>query len=185
MRVENLSAVILSLLLGCAIGQLIGLEGKINRIATASAERLLGGKDKVDDAYLAQVSAALVLFCCGGTGWFGSLNEGLTGDGSILITKSFLDGVTACIFGAILGKIVPALCIPQLVIYMALFLLSSFIEPYMTDIMIADFSAIGGIVTLVAGLRLAGMKRDIKGLDLLPSLIIVFFVSALWTRFMA
>lgn len=79
-RVENLSAVILSLLLGCAIGQLIGLEGKINRIATASAERLLGGKDKVDDAYLAQVSAALVLFCCGGTGWFGSLNEGLTGD---------------------------------------------------------------------------------------------------------
>lgn len=55
----------------------------------------------------------------------------------------------------------------------------------MTDIMIADFSAIGGIVTLVAGLRLAGMKRDIKGLDLLPSLIIVFFVSALWTRFMA
>lgn len=184
-RVENLSAVILSLLLGCAIGQLIGLEGKINRIATASAERLLGGKDKVDDAYLAQVSAALVLFCCGGTGWFGSLNEGLTGDGSILITKSFLDGVTACIFGAILGKIVPALCIPQLVIYMALFLLSSFIEPYMTDIMIADFSAIGGIVTLVAGLRLAGMKRDIKGLDLLPSLIIVFFISALWTRFMA
>lgn len=68
---------------------------------------------------------------------------------------------------------------------MALFLLSSFIESYMTDTMIADFSAISGIVTLVAGLRLAGMKRDIKGLDLLPSLIIVFFVSALWTRFMA
>lgn len=77
-RVENLSAVILSLLLGCAIGQLIDLEGKVNRIATASAERLLGGKDKADDAYLAQVSAALVLFCCGGTGCFGSLNEGLT-----------------------------------------------------------------------------------------------------------
>ena len=129
-RGENLSAVILSLLLGCAIGQLVNLEGKINRIATLSTEKLLGGKGEIDDAYLAQVSAALVLFCCGGTGWFGSLNEGLTGDGSILITKSFLDGVTACIFAAILGKIVPALCIPQLVIYMALFLLSSFIEPF-------------------------------------------------------
>lgn len=110
--------------------KLVNLEGKINRIATLSTEKLLGGKGEIDDAYLAQVSAALVLFCCGGTGWFGSLNEGLTGDGSILITKSFLDGVTACIFAAILGKIVPALCIPQLVIYMALFLLSSFIEPF-------------------------------------------------------
>ena len=45
-RGENLSAVILSLLLGCAIGQLVNLEGKINRIATLSTEKLLGGKER-------------------------------------------------------------------------------------------------------------------------------------------
>ena len=47
--------------------------------------------------------------------------------------------------------------------------------------MIADFSAVGGIVTLVAGLRLCGIKEDIKGLNLLPGLILAFFVSAAWT----
>ena len=74
-----------------------------------------------DEQFLAQVSAVVILFCCGGTGWYGALNEGLTGDGSILITKSILDFVTACIFGSILGKIVPMLCIPQAIIYGALY----------------------------------------------------------------
>ena len=47
--------------------------------------------------------------------------------------------------------------------------------------MIADFSAAGGIITLCAGLRLTGIKRDLKVLNLLPALILVFFVSAAWT----
>lgn len=49
------------------------------------------------------------------------------------------------------------------------------------DTVIADFSAVGGIVTLVAGLRLCKIKEDIKGLNLLPGLILAFFVSAAWT----
>ena len=83
-----------------------------------------------DEQFLAQVSAVVILFCCGGTGWYGALNEGLTGDGSILITKSILDFVTACIFGSILGKIVPMLCIPQAIIYGALVLVSGAVLYY-------------------------------------------------------
>lgn len=180
MRQHTLSAVVLAVILGCVIGELIHLEGLINGGVQKAVGRLMKGTH-ADEAFLIQVSAVVVLFCCGGTGWYGALNEGLTGDGAILITKSILDFVTAVIFGSILGKIVPLLCVPQAVVYALLFLISGLVEPYITPEMIADFSAAGGIITLCAGLRLSGMKRDIKVLNLLPALILVFFVSAAWT----
>ena len=179
LRGKNLSAVILALLLGACAGELLRLEDRINRAASAVTARLMGGG--ADELYLAQVSAALILFCCGGTGWFGALNEGLTGDGGILVTKAILDCVTACIFAALLGKIIPCLCLPQLCVYLILFGVGRLVQGAITDTMIADFSAVGGIVTLVAGLRLCRIKEDIKGLNLLPGLILAFFVSAAWT----
>ena len=143
-------------------------------------DKLMNGA-AADEQFLAQVSAVVILFCCGGTGWYGALNEGLTGDGSILITKSILDFVTACIFGSILGKIVPMLCIPQAIIYGALFLVSGAVQSFITPDIIADFSATGGIITLCAGLSLAGIKKDLKVLNLLPSLILIFLISSAWT----
>jgi len=180
MRHKNLSAVVLSVILGCITGELLQLEAGINNGVTALVGKLMKGTS-ADEAFLIQVSAVVVLFCCGGTGWYGALNEGITGDGSILITKAILDCVTAVIFASLLGKIVPAMCIPQALVYACLFLVSGLVAPYITDTMLADFSAAGGIITLCAGLRLTGIKRDIKVLNLLPALILVFFVSAAWT----
>lgn len=184
LRVVNLSAAVLALLAGACVGQALNLEQRVNAGANAVMGKLLGSS-QADEGQLAQISAALVLFCCGGTGWFGALNEGLTGDGSILVTKAILDGVTACIFAALLGKIIPCLALPQLGVYLMLFFASGLVAPFITDTMIADFSAVGGIITLVAGMRLGGIKRDIPVLNLLPGLILAFFFSAAWTAFVA
>ena len=180
MRQHTLSAVVLSVILGCIVGEVLHLEGLINKGVTHVVESFMKGTD-ANEAFLIQVSAVVILFCFGGTGWYGALNEGLTGDGSILITKSILDCVTAVIFGSLLGKIVPVLCIPQAIVYACLFLVSGLVQRFITPDMIADFSAAGGIIKLCAGLRLTGIKRDIKVLNLLPALILVFFVSAGWT----
>lgn len=179
LRVKNLSVVVLSLLLGGCIGELLHLEDRVNQTASAVTSRLVGGG--TDNVYLAQVSAVLILFCFGGTGWYGALNEGITGDSNILITKAILDCFAACIFAAVLGKIVPCLCLPQLCVYLSLFGVAHVVQGAITDVMIADFSAVGGIVTFVAGLRLCKIKEDIKGLNLLPGLILAFFVSNAWT----
>jgi uncharacterized membrane protein YqgA involved in biofilm formation len=112
MRQHTLSAVVLAVILGCILGELIHLEALINKGVTTVVGKLIHGTN-ADENFLVQVSAVVILFCCGGTGWYGALNEGLTGDGSILITKAILDCVTAIIFGSLLGKIVPMLCVPQ------------------------------------------------------------------------
>ncbi len=181
-RQHTLSAVVLSVIMGCIIGELLHLETLINKGVTKVVGTMTQGTH-ADEAFLIQVSAVVILFCFGGTGWYGALNEGLTGDGSILITKSILDCVTAVIFGSLLGKIVPLLCVPQAIVYALLFLVSGLVQPYITPDMISDFSAAGGIITLCAGFRLTGIKRDIKVLNLLPALILVFFISAGWKAF--
>ena len=181
LKVKNLSAVVLTLVIGGILGELLMLDDRIRRLVTGVVHKLMNGA-AADEQFLAQVSAVVILFCCGGTGWYGALNEGLTGDGSILITKSILDFVTACIFGSILGKIVPTLCIPQAVIYGAL--VSGAVQSFITPDLIADFSATGGIITLCAGLSLAGIKKDMKVLNLLPSLILIFLISSAWAALM-
>ena len=183
LKVKNLSAVVLTLVIGSILGELVMLDDRIRKLVTGVVHKLMNGA-AADERFLAQVSAVVILFCCGGTGWYGALNEGLTGDGSILITKSILDFVTACIFGSILGKIVPMLCIPQAIIYGALFLGSGAVQSFITPDIIADFSATGGIITLCAGLGLAGIKKDMKVLNLLPSLILIFLISSAWTALM-
>ena len=53
-------------------------------------------------------------------GIFGAMNEGMTGDPSILIAKSFLDFFTAMIFACSLGIAVSVISIPLLIIQLTL-----------------------------------------------------------------
>lgn len=177
---KNLSPVILSLLVGGVLGEALQLEKRVNGLVIQVTEKVLKG-EAMSEAHLMQIATVMVLFCFSGTGWYGALFEGMTGDGSILITKAILDGVTACIFAALLGKIVPCLGLPQLLLMLLLFFVAEPLSPVITPSMTADFSAIGGIITLCAGLRMTRIKTDIKVLNLLPSLPLAFLFSALWT----
>ena len=87
MRQHTLSAVVLSVILGCIVGEVIHLEALVNKGVTGIVGKLMSGTN-ADEAFLIQVSVVVILFCFGGTGWYGALNEGLTGDGSILITRT-------------------------------------------------------------------------------------------------
>ena len=49
----------------------------------------------------------------------------------------------------------------------------------MTDVMKADFSAVGGIIELIIGLRILKLS-NVKTIDVLPALIFIFPISFLW-----
>ena len=53
--------------------------------------------------------------------------------------------------------------------------------PLTTPAMLADFSACGGIIMLATGLRICGIKI-FPIVNMLPALILVMPVSALWAR---
>ena len=84
---------------------------------------------------------AIVLFCASGTGIYGAIVSGISGDHSILIAKAILDFFTAMIFACSLGKVIALIALPQCLIFLALFLLSGVIMPLTAPVMINDFKA--------------------------------------------
>ncbi|MGK4600260.1 DUF554 family protein, partial [Raoultella ornithinolytica] len=105
------------------------------------------GKKKAQlyTSYIQSYVAIIVLFCASGSRIFGAMREGMTGDASILIAKAFLDFFTATIFACPLGFAVSAICVPVLLIQLTLAACASLIMPLTTPMMMADFSAVGGM----------------------------------------
>ena len=187
-KMHSLPAVIISLLLGAIIGGGIALETKINRAAGKARvviDKLIPSQKTPTispDEFVEKFVAVLILFCASGTGIFGSMNEGITGDPSLLLSKSVLDLLTAAIFAAALGLSVAAIAIPQFIIQMSLFFLGQFLLPLTTPEMVNDFSGCGGIIMLATGFRIAGIK-SFPIANLLPALFIVMPISNFWARY--
>ena len=181
-------AVILAFLLGTILGELCHLETGITKLAghaRSLVDRLVPAPKAhlTHDQFTSKFVALLVLFCISGMGIFGSMNEGMTGDPSLLIVKAILDLFTAAIFATALGYSVAVLAIPQFLIQACLFLLATRILPLTTPAMIADFTACGGILMIATGVRMAEIKPFAVA-NMLPALFLVMPISAAWARWM-
>lgn len=182
-KCANLPVMVLSTLLGTIIGELCYMERGINA-AAGKARSLLdkGGKNGGHDAFIQNFVAILILFCASGTGVFGAMQEGMTGDPTILIAKSFLDFFTAMIFATTLGVAVAFIAFPLVAIQLTLAWCAAIILPLTTPAMMADFTAVGGVLLLATGLRICGIKM-FPVVNMLPALIISMPISALWIHF--
>lgn len=188
-KMHFLPAVILALLTGSIIGELIYLEDGIKKAGSAArnlVERLLPQKKEValshsHKEFVEKFVTVLVLFCASSAGIFGSMNESMTGDSSILLTKSMLDFLTAAIFAAELGFAIALIALPLLIIQLALAMGATTILPLTSAMMIGDFSAVGGIIMLAMGMRICGIQV-FPVANLLPGLFVAMPISALWIR---
>ena len=177
---KNMPAVVLALIVGTIIGVALKL-GKRIESAGAKLAGLFHGGGSADKGLLV---TAVVLFCASGTGIYGAIVSGMSGDHSILIAKSILDIFTAMIFACSLGAVTSAIAIPQAVIFLLLFFCAKLIFPLTTPTMIDDFKACGGFIMLATGFRIAKIK-DFPIADMLPALLLVWLTSAAWTAWIA
>ena len=181
---KNMPAVIFAVIIGTAIGLVVDLGGIINSGA-ACMERPVGklfpNKNKTlsKEEYMSMLVTIIVLFCASGTGIYGSLDSGMSGDHTILISKSILDFFTAMIFGGTLGMVIAAIAIPQCIIFLIIFAAAKFIFPLTTPNMIADFKACGGFLLLATGFRIAKI-HDFPVADMIPAMVFVMPISWLW-----
>ncbi|CBG91694.1 DUF554 domain-containing protein [Citrobacter rodentium] len=184
-KCANLPVMVLATLVGALIGEFCYLEKGINN-AVAKAQKLFmrPGKKQPHESFIQNYVAIIVLFCASGTGIFGAMREGMTGDPSILIAKSFLDFFTAMIFACSLGIAVSAISAPMLLIQLSLATCVALILPLTTPAMMADFSAVGGLLLVATGLRICGIKM-FAVVNMLPALLLAMPLSAAWTAFFA
>ena len=129
----------------------------------------------------AALLTVIVLFCASGTGIYGALTAGISGDPTILISKSILDLFTAMIFACTLGPSISVIAVPQFVILELLYLFAGVLMPVLTPEMIADFKACGGFIMMATGFRMTGILDFPLG-DMLPGMVLVMPFSAIWSR---
>ncbi|MBQ6487736.1 MAG: DUF554 domain-containing protein [Solobacterium sp.] len=174
---QNMPAVILSLILGTLLGLGFHLGEAITRGA-AKMQKLFHAEGGSSD----QLVTVIVLFCASGTGIYGAIVSGMNGDHSILIAKSILDFFTAMIFACTLKKTVSLIALPQLIIMMILFILAGYIMPLTTPAMINDFKACGGFIMIATGFRILQLKM-FPTPDMIPAMILVMPLSFLWVSY--
>ena len=111
-----------------------------------------------------------ILFCSGSMSILGSFQAGTQGVYDLIFTKSVIDGFVAIFMSAVYGAGV-AFSIMSIFVYQgALTILSSFLEPYVSETMLTEVSAVGGATVMMIGINLLKMAK-IKTGDFLPALV--------------
>ncbi|PWW05398.1 DUF554 domain-containing protein [Mangrovibacter plantisponsor] len=187
-EVKYMPAVVLAMVIGAVLGELFYVEkgiGKAAGLTRGIVNRFLPPvKGLTHEEFTEKFVAILVLFCASGTGIFGAMHEGMTGDPSILYIKTVLDLFTSAIFATMLGYAVMTIAIPQVILQVLLAMLAVVILPMTTPDMMADFSCAGGLIMIATGLRICNIKL-FPVANMLPGLFLVMPFSHLWASLVA
>lgn len=178
---ESIIVVLLSLLFGAIIGELLKLEDLLNKLGIWIGERFNkeGESNRIAQGF---VTASLI-FVIGAMAILGSLDSGIRNDHGILFTKSILDGFTSLVLATTLGFGVALSAIPVFLYQGTIALLAAKIDQLIPkeilDQVVAEMTAVGGILILAIGLNMIGITK-IRVTNLLPALfIVIIFVFVL------
>lgn len=180
---KTLPMVIMATIVGFTIGELLHIYDHVKVVFEKLLSKLPFKISGNHEEYMALYLTVVLMFSMSGTGIFGALTEGMSGDASILISKSVLDFFTAILFGASLGYAQALICVPQAVILVACFALAQAILPFINDVMISDFKACGGLITMITGLSISKII-NVKAMNLVPAFILVMPFVAVYCMFM-
>ncbi len=173
-KADNLAVVGISLALGAVLGEWGQWEAKLEKLGVTLERRIGGG----DDQFVKGFVTATMVFCVGAMAIVGSLEDGLTNNSRILIVKSMLDGIFSIIFAASMGIGVLFSAIPVFLYQGAISLGASFLKPLITDPMLNNITALGGVLIAGIGLNTLGLTR-IRVANLLPGLLFIPLIMAL------
>lgn len=161
-------AVIIAMALGAAIGTLLDLNGKMEKLGKMIEGRISNGVADIAQGF---VTASLI-YCVGAMAVVGSLQSGLNGDHSMLYTKALLDGISAMVLTASLGAGVGLSAASVFVYQGALTLLAGLIAPVLSDAVVAEMTCVGSILIAALGLNMPGITK-LKVMDYVPAIFIV------------
>ena len=106
----------------------------------------------------------------------GSFEAGAKHEYTTLFTKSILDGFIAIGYASAMGVGTAFSALAILVYQGSLAFLSTWIQPYVSELLIKEVSAVGGCMIVMIGLNLLNLKK-IKTANFLPGLIVeIIFV---------
>ena len=169
--------VVLCMALGALVGELLNIEGGFERFGGWLKKKTGNAKDA---SFIDGFVSASFTVCIGAMAIVGSIEDGLYGDFSILLTKSILDFIIIMIMTGSMGKGCIFSAIPVALLQGSVTALSLFIAPLMTEAALLNLSTVGSILIFCVGVNLIWGKT-VRVANMLPA--IIFAVAAAFLPF--
>ena len=190
-KTDNIVFPLVSVVLGGIIGESLRIEDRFESLGNWVRHKV---EVKSQSGWMSRTSlttlhprfvegfvTATLLFSIGPMSILGSIDDGLGRGAQILIVKAALDGLVAVLFAATMGWGV-AISAVIVGIYQGLMTLgASGLDAILTDRMVHEMSATGGIMILGIALRFMEVKPIRVG-SLLPGLFVAPVLVALFAR---
>jgi uncharacterized membrane protein YqgA involved in biofilm formation len=169
LRTNQLIIVIFSLIIGCVLGEAVGIDAWLRRVGVWLEERASHSGSGLARAFV----FATLLYGVGAMAVTGALESGLLGQHQILYAKSVLDGITAVAFAASMGIGICLSAVPVVLYQGAIALAAGSLRPFLGTAVITELSAVGGVLIFAIGLNLLELK-EIKVANFLPAFAVAF-----------
>lgn len=175
-EIKNGSLLIVGCLtLGTLFGELLHIEDFFERFGEWLKKKTGNAKDtRFIEAF---VTASLTV-SIGAMAIVGAIEDALSGDISILVTKAVLDLIIIMVMTCAMGKGCLFSAIPVALLQGSVTLLSRLIEPIMTDAALTNLSMIGSILIFCVGVNLVWGKK-IRVANMLPAIILAVIAAFL------
>lgn len=157
---------IISFGLGTFSGELINIEGQLEKLGQWLKTRL-SGRD--DGGFVNAFVTASLVVCIGAMAVVGSIQDGLRADHSILFAKAILDFVIILVMSASMGKGCVFSAIPVALFQGSITISAKMIGPLMTEQALANISLTGSAMIACIGINILWGTK-IKVANMLPTL---------------
>ncbi len=166
---EQLIIILLSILVGGACGELLGIEKRLENFGAKIKSITKIKESRFIDGFM----TASLVYCIGPIAIMGSLYDGISANHELLLIKSILDGTASIGFAAGLGVGVLFSFVPVLIYQGAITIAAMHLGHLFSSAMIAEITAAGGILMLGLGINLLGSfgeRGRIPGGNFLPAI---------------
>jgi len=172
LKSKQTMVVIASLIIGGIIGELLQIESRLASFGAWLQDRFAGAGNIAEGF----VTASL-LFCVGAMAIMGALQDGFGATPTILYAKAALDGIASIALASTLGiGVLFSAC--SVGIYQgAITLAAESAKTLLTDSVVIEMNAVGGLLIAAIGFDLMGYKRVPVG-NLLPSVFVA--IGLIW-----
>lgn len=159
---------VISVSLGGAAGAAIGIERRLDTWGEHTQRRF---QKEGGTAFAEGLVTATITFCVGAMAILGSIESGLHQNHELLFIKSALDGFLAMILATTFGFGIALSAVPVFLYQGAIALGAGWLAPLLSDAMMAEVSAVGGVLICGIGITLLDIKKIHVG-DMLPAVLV-------------
>ena len=159
---------IFSLVLGSLLGEGIGIEQKMDLLGEKIKKAVKAENDHLFVEGFVNVS---LIICVGAMAIVGSIQDGISGDYSLLVAKAILDLIIVVVFTATYGIGAVFSAVPIFIYQGAITLAAAFLGSFVSEAVINELSFIGSVLIFCVGVNIGFGKKFSVG-NMLPALLI-------------